>query len=46
MRVPKNYIDAIKQIWKLRVKCWLCFLLGIMLGASAVLVYFTRLAGQ
>lgn len=45
-KAPKNYIDAVRQIWKLKVKCWLYFLLGIIIGASAVLVYFMRIAGQ
>lgn len=46
MKIPKNYIDAVRQIWTLKVKCWLYFLLGIILGASTVLVYFIHLSGQ
>lgn len=43
---PKSYMTALWQIRKLKIKCWLYFFLGLVLGASAVLVYFIHAAGQ
>lgn len=40
MRLPENYIEAIKQIMRLKIKCIVLFGLGIAVGMVAMMIIF------
>lgn len=40
MRLPNNYIEAVKQIAKLKIFCIILFGLGIIIGLAVMLAIF------